>query len=149
MLDQDLDGLLEQAVCTVLENMFFTTPLGPANPEAGGAVLDACLNFRGPISGTLAVRISEAGARTLAAGFLGENENALSASQPGQIVCELANMLCGRLISSLEEDCFVLEPPELLPAGRPEVLDVPPTAQRSFAIENGILTVSLHTTVPA
>ncbi len=77
----------------VLEKMLFTAHLGPADAEAGRAFLESNLGFCGPLSGTLAVRVSEAAARTLAAGFLGEEEDALTAAQPGQVVCETANML--------------------------------------------------------
>lgn len=149
MLDHDFEELLEQAVIAVLENMFFTAPAGPVGPHPAAPVVEARLGFHGPLSGTLTVRVSQDAARTLAAAFLGEDEGALSAALPGQVVCELANILCGRLISNLEEERFVLEPPELIPAGRQQNLGVPLTAQRSFAIENGILTVSLHAIVPA
>ena len=149
MLDRDFDRLLEQAVFTVLENMFFSSPLGRADAESSATDLEAGLRFRGPFSGTFIVRISAAGVRTLAAGFLGEEEDALTPAQPGQVVCELANMLCGWLISNLEDERFVLEPPELNSTGSQTVPSAPPAAQRSFAIENGILTVSLHETVPA
>lgn len=149
MPDRDFDRFLEQAVSAVLENMFFTAHLGAADAESGADDLEASLSFRGPLSGNLTVRISQPAARTLAAGFLGEDEDALTAAQPGQVVCEMANMLCGWLISHLEDERFFLDPPELISAEGRKLSCDPPTAQRSFAIEAGILTVSLQLVVPA
>jgi CheY-specific phosphatase CheX len=126
--------------------MFFSAPLGPAEPKAGAQVLEARLAFHGRPSGTLNVRLSEASARLLAAGFLGEDEETLTDSQPGQVVCELANMLCGSLVSKLEnEESFDLSVPELLADGQaaPDA-ETPPEARQSFELENGILTVTLR-----
>ncbi len=139
--------MVSGAVETVLETMFFSAPLGPAEPEDGASVVEARLAFHGNPSGTLDVCLSEASARLLAAGFLGEDEETLSDSQPGEVVCELANMLCGSLVSKLEtEESFDLTSPELVPAGAAMATgpEAPPVARQSFELENGILTVTLH-----
>jgi CheY-specific phosphatase CheX len=105
------------------------------------------LAFHGRPSGSLTISLSLQAARLLAAGFLGEDEEALDHSQPGEVVCELANMLCGSLLSQMwSEETFDLAAPQLIPAGRGTGLDTepPPAASRSFAIENGILTATLH-----
>lgn len=152
MIEQNLEALLSEAVETVLETMFFSAPLGPAEAETGDAVLEARLAFHGVSSGTLTVRLSESGARMLASGFLGEDEEMLTDSQPGQVVCELANMLCGALVSKLESDeRFDLDSPELIPAGSEDAasLDAPLAARQSFELENGTLTVTLHLGVAA
>ena len=84
------------------------------------------------------MRLSDASARMLAAGFLGEDEGMLTDSQPGEVVCELANMLCGSLVSKLEsEESFDLAPPELVPAGREDSvgLEILPVARQSFELE--------------
>ena len=148
MPEQELSALIEESVTTVLETMFFADPLGPAEPgaEEGAPVLAARLWFHGSPSGNLAVCISQASARLLAAGFLGEDEESLTEAQTGQIVCELANMLCGSVVSRLEsEKSFDLTSPELVPfasifdSGPPG-----PACLRSFELENGILTVGLR-----
>jgi CheY-specific phosphatase CheX len=134
-------------VDTVLETMFFAVVLGPAEAETGAAALEARLVFRGRPSGTLAVRLSTASARSLAAGFLGEDEEALGDSQVGEVVCELANMLCGSLVSRLgSEESFDLTSPELGQAGSGAgaALEAFPAACKSFELENGILTLTLH-----
>jgi CheY-specific phosphatase CheX len=147
VIEKSLDQLISEAVEAVLETMFFSASLGPAEAVAGEAVLEARVSFRGIPSGTLSVRLSEASARTLAAGFLGEDEGMLTVSQSGQIVCELANMLCGMLVSKLEVNgTFDLTPPELIAIGDLNKVGpvTSPAAQQNFALDNGTLTVTLH-----
>ncbi len=145
MSEQEFDRLISEAVDTVLETMFFSAPLGPAQPETGAEVFEARLGFRGRPSGTLSVRLSRASARLLAAGFLGEDEDRLTDAQPGQAVCELANMVCGWLVSKLErEQSFELASPALVPAGGEDSVSNSPAARQSFELEDGILTVTLH-----
>ncbi len=147
MNEGSLDQLLRGAVDAVLETMFFSTLLGPAEPDTGTAVLEAHVSFHGRPSGSLAVCLSEPSARLLASGFLGEDEEVLTDSQPGEIVCELTNMLCGSLVSKLEsEQSFALGSPELVGAATraDAARDDPPTVRQSFQLENGILTVTLR-----
>ena len=143
MSDHDLDRLLACAVDDVLETMFFSETLGSCEPEPDLTALEACVAFSGASSGTVAVRISELSARSLAATFLGEPEDSLGDAQVAQVVCELTNMLCGSIVTKMEcEGCFDLGAPELLPESKQKV----PTdlrLQQSFAIERGTLTVSL------
>ena len=150
MPDHDFDPLLARAVNTVLETMFFTAPFCPAEEDAQTeTVLHARVAFEGDPSGTLRVRISEASARSLAAAFLGEEEESLSQPQIGQVVCELANMLCGFLVSQLEaEKHFDLRSPELLSNGSENRSGISPASQQSFAIESGLLTVALYMDFP-
>ncbi len=146
MSETNYDELVSGAVEAVLETMFFSSPLGPAEVESSASVMQARLAFHGRPSGTLSVCLSEPSARLLAAGFLGEDVESLTDSQPGEVVCELANMLCGALVSKLESNkSFELTSPELLPqnplATDPET---PPVARQSYELENGILTVTLR-----
>jgi hypothetical protein len=83
----------------------------------------------------------------LAASFLGEDEAMLTEAQPCQTVCELANLVCGSLVSKLEnEERFDLEVPQLVPVGSAAAVapDAPPATRQSFELENGILTVTLY-----
>jgi hypothetical protein len=53
----------------------------------------------------------------MAAAFLGLDEAAPSEAQIQEVVCELANMVCGSALSRLEENTrFDLSSPELRPA---------------------------------
>lgn len=147
MTEPDYNQLLSAAVDSVLERMFFSATWGPADPETGGAVLQSRLTFHGHPSGTFTLCLSEPSARLLAAGFLGEDEATLSDAQAGQVVCELANMLCGSLVSKLQSDeSFDLASPELVPSGSGIVTghDAPPAARQSFELEGGILSVTVH-----
>ena len=147
MTELRFDQLLSTTVDSVLQTMFFSVIWGPAEPETNGAVLESRLAFRGHPSGTFDVCLSEPSARLLAAAFLGEDEESLTDSQTGQVVCELANMLCGSLVSSLQTDgSFELDSPELVVSGSEAVVDCkePPAARQSFALDVGILTVTLH-----
>lgn len=147
MTELNFDQLLSETVDSVLETMFFSATWGPADPEFGGAVLESRLAFHGRPSGTFRVCLSEPCARLLAGGFLGEDEDSLTDSQTGQVVCELANMLCGSLLSKLQSDeSFDLASPELIPSGREIVAgsEFAPAARQSYELEKGILTVTLH-----
>jgi CheY-specific phosphatase CheX len=136
MPDHELHHLLAIAVEDVLETMFFSETFGPCEPEAMVAQLEARVAFSGASSGSVAVRISESSARSLAASFLGEAEDS-------QVVCEVANILCGSIVTKMEsQGCFDLGAPELYPDSNQQVV-TSAAVQQSFAIERGTLTVSL------
>jgi hypothetical protein len=149
MSEVDFKGLLASGVEAVLETMFFTVPLRQADADAGEEVLVARVAFDGAPSGTLSVRISNASARNLAAAFLGEDEEVLTAVQISLVVCELANMLCGWILSQVEHDRhFNLNAPELLSNKNGNLSELPSTSEESFAIEDGTLTVVLQLDLP-
>jgi hypothetical protein len=147
MIERIYDRLISEAVDTVLETMFFTAPLGPTETVADGPVLEGRVSFGGIPSGVLSVRLSEASARTLTAGFLGKDEGLLTCSESNQVVCELANMLCGMLVSKLEtKGTFDLAAPELIAAAHQSNSgnEYCFAAQQSYALEDGALTVALR-----
>lgn len=144
----NFNQMIIDAVDAVLETMFFAAPMGPSpEPQEDSIpVLQARVEFTGKPSGNLRVSLCASSARLLAANFLGEDENTLTDGQIEQVVCELTNMLCGGVASQLESNQpFDLAPPELLPACCPHRCQAAPvaTAQQSFALENGFLTVTL------
>jgi CheY-specific phosphatase CheX len=142
--DNDFGHLLEPAVRTVLETMFFSVPIDPSLPDTRTPFMEAGVCFRGELSGTFRVRISEASARSLAASFLGEFEETLAESQIAEVLCELTNMLCGWIVShSRSEGCFDLGSPELV-TPQSEQLPETPVCEGNFAVENGVLTVSVY-----
>lgn len=140
-------GCVSEAVNKVLETMFFSVPLGSSEPETGAPVLEARLAFHGRPGGTFLLSLSAPSARMLAADFLGEEPETLTDSAPGHAVCELANMICGTLLSQVaSEVSFQLDAPELVAPGaeNAHLPETPPAVQRSFQLENGILTVTLY-----
>ena len=121
MPDNQWDEILAAAAGEVLETMFFAGVYGPAEPGASltGRHLAARLGFEGTPSGALTLSISEPAVRALAANFLAADDDAAPpVSQLGSVVCELANIVCGSLLSRVKtEEHFRLSSPELLPEG--------------------------------
>lgn len=121
MPDSEWDALLAAAAGEVLETMFFTSVYGPAEPGGSPAEprVAARLGFEGTPSGALTLSVSESAVRALAANFLAPDEDdPLPVSQLGCVVCELANMICGSLLSRVNsEEHFRLSSPEILPEG--------------------------------
>jgi hypothetical protein len=121
MPENEWDEMLAVAASEVLETMFFTDVCGPAQEDApaGESRVAARLSFAGTPSGTLTLSVSEPCVRTLAANFLGlENDDPLPAAQLGGVVSELANMICGSLLSRVgTETHFRLSSPEFVPTG--------------------------------
>lgn len=147
-----LEALLDSVVARVLETMFFSIVLesGPVDglagwPREAPGVLAAALTFRGTPSGALSLVIDEAAMRPLAAGFLGEDAEAIAARQVGEMACELANMLCGAMVSTLETRMsFELASPGLVTPEEALAVRAGAGVRRSFALEDGTLTVVLH-----
>lgn len=135
-----------QAVSSVLETMFFTAPMDMAERTTEPDAVEARISFRGRPSGNFHLRISEPGARLLAAGFLGQEEDELSGTQTQQVVCELANMLCGSSLSQVEKDqVFELGAPELVPSGTlQQDCQNSEATEQSFELESGVLTLALR-----
>jgi CheY-specific phosphatase CheX len=119
--------------------------VGQTNLPKAGPVLEARVAFFGRPSGFLFVSLCCPAARLLAASFLGEDEDSLTDEDVKLVVCELTNMLCGSLVSRLENDqTFDLTAPEMVlsPSNTP-LRTAPASAQQKFALEKGTLTVSL------
>lgn len=120
MPHSEWDEMLVAATGEVLETMFFTTVYGPAQADRSspGPHMAARLGFEGTPSGALTLCLPEPAVRSLAANFLASEENDPPPSQLGCVVCELANMICGSLLSRVKtEEHFRLSSPELLPDG--------------------------------
>jgi CheY-specific phosphatase CheX len=88
--------------------------------------------------------VSKKLARALGAGFLGLEEAEPSDSQAGDVVCELANMICGSTLSRLEDKAtFRITHPELISQERGASCGGG-GVNRWFDLGEGILTVSLE-----
>jgi hypothetical protein len=76
------------------------------------------------------------------AGFLGREEAEVSDGQAGEVVCELANMICGSVLSRLEsEETFQITHPELVPQEAAAGLQ---GEQGWFDLGDGFLATSLE-----
>ena len=105
-----------EAAREVLETMFFTTAAPAACEHAHPDTLIAArVCFAGQPAGELSLVLSHGLARALAAGFLGIDSQELSVEAESQIACELANILCGVILSRVHPDCGVaLNAPQLI-----------------------------------
>ena len=144
----------------VLEKMFFIRAFEEPleEPESPRRNIAVQLAFDGDPSGSLTLRTTSAAARSIAADFLGEDESELSERQVEEVVSELANMICGAVLSRVESRAvFRLGSPRILPADHPSTAlsgDVPdagtaPAGATVRLAEIGGLTVTMHMEEPA
>lgn len=141
---------LDTAAKEVLERMFFQETAGVADPaaRAGADAIAVRLAFEGDPPGWLGLRVGPALARSLAADFLGVDETEVSSGQVESVMCELANMICGSLLSQLEKDAtFRLGSPA---SESPDLLDQEAGQAINHTVEatGGVLTVILKTESP-
>jgi CheY-specific phosphatase CheX len=149
--DTSLRQALAESLDEVLEKMFFVRSLGEPQGPAGEPEVTAHLAFEGDPPGWLTLRVTAPAARSVAADFLGEEESELSERQIGEVVCELANMICGSVLSRVERNAtFRLSTPRLITSGEEGDQDIPPTATTYAAeIGSGAIGVIFNMEVPA
>ena len=110
----------------VLETMFFTPVQGEVEPApVGREAIVVSLNFSGGQQGRFMVSISKDCAEGIATNFLGiEHRAELAPGQTEQVAGELANMVCGAVLSRIQPGGrFDLTHPELV-ISRPAPLGV-------------------------
>ena len=100
----------------VLDSMYFVTVLDSTATDvllpAEQPAYDFTLNFNGDLSGTFGLRVSSTDSVSIAANFLGEDEADISPTESEEVVGELANMLCGSIVSRIPSSAkFVLSHP--------------------------------------
>jgi len=107
---------LARAVGEVLENMFFLDSLGEAGEAPAGAdTVTVHLSFEGAPPGCFGMRLARAAANAIAADFLGEDADSLTPQQSTDVTLELANMICGAVLSRIESSAtFRLGPPRVV-----------------------------------
>ena len=144
MPDLTIVESLSAAAADVLETMFFSPVMGESTTEAPASApwLAAQRRFSGARAGALTVRVSEGAAQVIAANFLAEETNEPSTEQVREVICELANMICGSVLSHLDRGAhFDLGPPTLVDPWEPTPLE---TASRALDIGDGEVAVFLH-----
>jgi CheY-specific phosphatase CheX len=116
MIEGTAHSLLSGSVEKVLETMFFASPdtmsMDPQRPA--GELIAASLTFQGVPPGWFGLVVSDPLARTLTANFMGcDDTPSLLPEQVAGVVGELANMICGAVLSQMESDVnFDLGAPE-------------------------------------
>ncbi|MCC6391426.1 MAG: chemotaxis protein CheX [Bryobacterales bacterium] len=108
MRDLEIQTVLLSAVEVVLETAccagVFESREGGPMCSCGEATITIHLPFEGKPSGEFSLRVPESLALLLAARFLGQDEWEVSANQAEEVACELANMICGSVLSNLYAD---------------------------------------------
>ncbi len=138
-------ALLAEAAAEVLEKMFFTELMDEAPPPEtlAGDWITARVRFRGSPPGACRVAVGEGGAAAIASNFLGLEPDQLTPERVRSVIGELANMICGSLLSRLEARCrFSLASPEIR-AGGLEILEAP-GRMHWFEFEGSFLGASLE-----
>ncbi len=151
VLDRALQEELTASVQEVLEKMFFVSP-----PEAPGARfgpedenLAAQVPFEGDSQGELVLKLSYPAARSIAADFLAVEPQELQEEQVSAVVCELANMICGSVLSRVEcAATFHLASPRIVPASH-ATAKTEGAAVYTVEMFGGELTVALTMGTPA
>lgn len=148
MLRQTLASSLEE----VLEKMFFFSAAEEPCACGGspGGKIAARVGFAGDPPGTLTLWVTYEAALSIAADFLAIEACELQEEQVAAVVCELANMVCGSVLSRIESSAtFRLSAPCLLRG--PEAAHGVRNNAAAHTVEmyKGALTVEMIMDVPA
>jgi len=132
MTEAALRKALADSIVETLDAMFFTSCLGEPDPEGAPPEMASQVSFEGTRPGRLTVRMTARAARSIAANFLGEDEDDVSDRQIGDVLCELANMICGFVLSRVEGA-------EELRLGAPRIVETagPAPGAVTHAVETG------------
>jgi CheY-specific phosphatase CheX len=117
LTEHSIHQALRDAVLEVLEKMFFIEPADqPLDPSApAGPAVHVEMNFEGDPPGRFRMSLANPAAALIAADFLGENIDSVTAHQVDEVSKELANMICGAVLSRVESSAsFRLSAPGLL-----------------------------------
>jgi CheY-specific phosphatase CheX len=114
--DATIHEALSSAISDVLERMFFIEVLGEAaEPPPKVATVAVRMSFDGDPPGSFQMRIARPAANAFAADFLGEDAAALTDRQSTEVTLELANMICGAVLSRIESRAaFRLGSPQIV-----------------------------------
>jgi len=159
LIENSLSHALRAATNDVLERMFFIECLSELPEFVPEPVVVARLTFDGDPAGELELKISASAARSVSADFLGTDQADISEQEIYDVVCELANMICGSVLSRVESTAtFRLSTPRIMDSTRdianlsevvasasapfPEVGD---SVVQAVELGSGRLVVSIHT----
>jgi hypothetical protein len=99
----------------VLETMFFTSAIPVEEAQTEQPSFEVRVQFRGSPSGVFFLNLGARMATALAAGFLGMDDADVGPMEAAQVACEMANMVCGSVLSRAESDTgFELSSPMLV-----------------------------------
>jgi CheY-specific phosphatase CheX len=138
----DFTGTLSRVGAEVLETMFFDEAL-PSPCEHGWIRSSASvrLAFEGSHRGMFLLSVASEVAQSITPAFLGIEPDEVTEGQSSQVLLELANILCGSVLSHLWPDSDLkLGGPELIQAEGP----IEGALHECFQLTEGMLSVSIR-----
>lgn len=151
MTEKSLAEALESSMADVLEKMFFIRSMGLPEESMPETDVIAQLTFDGDPPGCFKLRVTKSAASSIAADFLGMDEAELSEAEVSDVICELANMICGSVLSRVESNTtFRLAKPRLMPAEAVPAVVAANSGSAVHAVEisGGVLVASIQTETP-
>ncbi len=114
--DPDFGAVVIRVAADVLATMFFEEAVpAPCDHAWIADAISAHIDFDGSHCGQFLLSVSPGTSRSIASGFLGLEPEEMTDSQPSDVILELANILCGTLMSTLwPESSLSLGSPELV-----------------------------------
>ena len=116
MTETTIPAALAGAVADVLESMFFReapAEIREVTPEEDTVTIH--LKFDGDPPGCFRMSLAQAAANAIAADFLGEDAESITAQESTDVTLELGNMICGAVLSRIESSAtFRLGAPRVL-----------------------------------
>ncbi|MBM4278952.1 MAG: chemotaxis protein CheX [Deltaproteobacteria bacterium] len=126
-MSKKLETELYKAATLTFEELGFLLPTPEVDEQQLNAQVEAAVSvdFEGPFSGRLLVRVCGGLLPTLTANMLGE-ENVPSKSLQYDALGEIANVICGNMLPGMagSKDVFHVSPPMMA-----ESMDLPPVAE--------------------
>ena len=142
--EPQLQNRLQEALNEVLESMCFLSSEDASSDKQQEAErwVGRRLDFRGPRDGCFGLRTPLPTARVIASNFLGEEPEDIADDQVGEVIGEVANMVCGTFLASIDShQAFDLTTP------RPDDQRDPASLNRiahTYALDEGELVVWLE-----
>jgi CheY-specific phosphatase CheX len=148
--NDELQQVFLESASEVLETMCFVGVLGEQAEPAGADLISAELAFNGKPSGRFGVQVPSSTGRLIASNFLGKDPEEITEAEIDQVVGELANMICGSVLSRVEAGSrFELLHPVIMPPG--QGISNPEAVTNILELEEGsiVLWMIIQDTVPA
>jgi CheY-specific phosphatase CheX len=138
----DFAGTLRRVGGQVLETMFFDEAVpSPCDHGWISSAISVCLSFEGSHCGQFLLNVAPSVARSITSAFLGIDPEEMLEEQSGQVLLELANILCGSVLSQLWPDSNLT-----LGAPQPVIVEGPieDALHECFRLPEGLLSVSIQ-----
>jgi CheY-specific phosphatase CheX len=98
-MSSDITAALIQATTATVESMCFTAVMDDASARSADLTIGAEVAFSGDATGCIRVDLSADAATSIAAGFLGIEQEEVEETAARTVLLELANMICGCMLS--------------------------------------------------